>query len=643
MNKTSRITATALLLGSIFITFSGFQAMNAQNYDNVTWPIINIILGILVFVAGALIGSEKITIPEINFLNLQNGQLVMIVFSLPLAVLAASSAGKQANMDNSVVAVLAWSAAMALAIFGGWRAPEGWPRPTWKQGLLLGGIFLVALFPRLIQAETIPVLLTGDEGSSGRAATMYANGELDHLFRTDWYAFPSFYFAIPGLFIRFFGTTVAALRASSAMPGALTVVAAFLVARKAFGERTGWFTAIFLAFLHFHVHFSRIALNNIWDGLWFIVAVGALWYGWRYEHRNAYLLAGLSLGMGQYFYSSGRLIVPVFATWLVFLAIFERERAKKAIPDLLLMLLTALVTVLPLIYFYIQVPEEFAAPMNRVSILGEWLRFNVETRGLPAWQILLEQLWFGFGAFVYVPLRAWYFPEIPILRPIAAVFFMVGLMLMFLRKEKSFPLLLAIWLAGFGFLGALSESTPAAQRYPASAPALAIIVALGLDELSGLFERMWPSAKRLIAVGAFAVMISLAAREAWFYFFEYTPRMVTFMAHENGMIGYRLGLYLRDKPAKNTTVIFIGAPAMGFYSIPSTQYLAPDFFGVDFNYPWGSPDNPPVPEQGDLLFVVLPHLSGELDLVMQEYAGGELHTEYASDSQPLFSVYTFKR
>jgi hypothetical protein len=252
---------------------------------------------------------------------------------------------------------------------------------------------------------------------------------------------------------------------------------------------------------------------------------------------------------------------------------------------------------------------------------------------------LLEQVWLGFGAYAYAPLRAWYYPEIPILRPSAAVFFIIGLVFCLIRNGKKFGLLLVLWLVAFGLLGALSESTPAAQRYPAAAPAAAILVAVGVSEFGRLFEGLWPSLRKQISMAMILIIFLLSAREVQFYFFEYTPKTSEFMAKDNGMVGYKLGLYLRPRPP-GAEIVFLGRERMGFYSIPSTQYLAPQFQGIDINFPWGSIENP-TPEKDHLLFIILPHIEQEIPLVQKDYPGGTLTKVYAIDGSVLFYVYEY--
>ncbi|MEW6401118.1 MAG: glycosyltransferase family 39 protein [Chloroflexota bacterium] len=654
MDNTARSTASILLAGGGLVLFNGFRILNAQGYVDITVPILIILGGALVLFLGIMIATEKISIQSFRLLErvsaalrIRQDQFVMLVMSIILAVMAQTAAGYDGRMLSAYMALFAWVAAIFLVVAGSWKAGEagkyeGDPRPLYRYEVLLSmaGIFILAFFLRIVQPETIPIILTGDEGSAGIVARYFAEDQINNIFRVEWYGFPSFYFAISGIFVRLLGPTLTALRISSAIAGALTVVAVFGVVRAAFGKRAGWFAAIFLATLHFHVHFSRIALNNIWDGFWLTVGAGALWYGWQRERRNAYILAGLSMGLAQYFYTSGRTLPLIAIIWLIILGLRDRPKFKRSLPDLGLMVVTAVVVCLPLFIFFARYPLDMLAPMQRVSILGnDWLAFNEQTRNLPAWRLLLDQFWLGFGAYVFVPSHAWYTPDIPILRPIAAVFFVIGLLLSLLHPNRKFGLLLLIWILIFALMGALSESTPAAQRYPAAAPAAAILVAIGLYQLTALFERLWPSARRWVNAGAVVALLALAAREVQFYFFEYTPRSAIFMAQDNSMVGFRLGQFLRTRPP-GAQIVFLGMNRMGFYSIPSTQYLAPQFSGIDINFPWRDPQNP-LPDKEHLIFIILPHLQSEIPLVQEDYLGGQLSQISANDGAVLFYIYEY--
>lgn len=643
MNKA---VSPLILLTSSLLIYAGF-ALYPKQPEMERSPLLlllPILFGVLcVFAAQWLARNqtmEKLSwlVQASRWLRVQPYQTIPLLLGALLVGISPLAAGDQPLMRAPLLAIVTWGLATCFVIAGGWRGEMRHPdRKTW---LSLGVIFGLALALRLVFYDSIPSALTGDEGSSGMAASNFATGLNNNLFRSDWFSFPAFYFSIPGLLIRFLGQNLLALRLSSAIPGALTVVAVFCIARAAFGTRAAWFGAIILAFLHYHIHFSRISLNNIWDGLWITITVGALWYGWEHERRNAFLLAGLSLGLSQYFYTSGRVFLLIGLAWLVIVGIFQRQKLLRLLPDLLLMAFVVLVVFWPIGLFYTQHPEEMLAPLNRVTLVGNgWIENQTSLRGLPAWRIWLEQFGMGLGAYSWQNLRAWYMPDMPILRPETAAFALLGLLFSITNKTgRSLNILIILWLLAFAAIGALSESTPAAQRYVASAPALALLAGCGIHEFFKRLGEPWPRLQKAAHILAVLTIMVMAARETHFYFVEYQARYKQNSAHENTQIGHRLGIYLRDHPRPDFLVIFMGWPNMGFQSIPSTQYFAPHARGVDINVPWGSPEIPEFHEPG-LRFVILPHLPEDLAKVQTQFPNGKLHTEMANDGAPLFYIY----
>jgi hypothetical protein len=380
-------------------------------------------------------------------------------------------------------------------------------------------------------------------------------------------------------------------------------------------------------------------LNNIWDGLWYIVTVGALWYGWQKERRNAYLLAGLALGLAQYFYPSARTLLVLVFIWLLIAGLLDHPRLKRALPHITLTFLVTAVVLLPLVWYYIGHPLEYLAPLARVSLIGEWLNNQVSNTGLPAWKIMLQQISLGFQAYIYTPVRFWYSPGTPMLRPAAAASFLLGLVLLLAHPRDDRSLLLVLWLVAFGLVGGLSESTPASQRYVAVAPACALVIGYGLSQSATLLGKAWPARERLFIALAFLTILVTAYSELHFYFADYSPESVIVQARSNGMIAQRLADYLQTR-SSDTQVVFFGAPSMGFYSIPSLQYLVPGVEGIDINQPWGAPENPQ-PTGSRLLFIFLPSNEDQIPLVQEDYPGGTLSSTIAADGQTLYWQYEY--
>jgi len=315
--------------------------------------------------------------------------------------------------------------------------------------------------------------------------------------------------------------------------------------------------------------------------------------------------------------------------------LLDRQRFKRSLPDLFLMSLAALVACLPLAWFFLHFPEEFSAPLNRVSILGGWMKNTVQITGIPAWRIIVDQIRLGLLGYTHIPLKVYYAPGVPLLRPVSAALFLLGLGLLFIRPRDPRTWLMFLWVMAFGLLTAFSESAPAAQRYVAVAPAAALLVGYALSETILLMQRIWPRFRLVILMVGLLMVGWIAFDEVNFYFFDYTPR--SDFGGDHSQIAQDLAFYLQDKD-DSWKVYFFGPPFMGYQSIASLPFLAPHIEGLNMDFPWGSPDNP-VPEGTHLIFAFLNHRQDDLAAIQAAFPGGKLRKIYTSGDRLLYQIY----
>ena len=621
---------------SLWIQKEGWEG----GWDWGKWALL--VAGLLAFIFGQRIKEEQGLPPwtkrfwnaSSRWLDVKFSQILLLALSPILAVFASMAAGGGKLMNNVLIAVLAWLASICFAMMGGWRSAARKKVPPitiYIVALLVFGAFII----RFVDVSNMPIVLSGDEASAGLNAIEFIDGELNNIYRVGWNSFPTFYFYIQSIPISILGQTTLALRILSVVAGALTVGALYLLVREMFDGLTALLAAIFLATLHYHNHFSRIGLNNVWDGFWFVIVLGLLWYGWEKERRGAFLFAGLFLGLSQYFYVSGRTLYLFIPAWFVLVGIFDWPKFKRNLSHLFLLELVALVTFFPLARFFIENPQEFMAPMRRVSLLGPWLESEVQITGTAPWRILLEHIGKSFMGFTHIPLQFWYRPFEPILRFLPATLFFLGLSSLLIKLRQTRMLLLGIWLLTLGVMGGLSESTPAAQRYVAVAPVLAILVAYGLGVIVEELSKVWKSQRKLFSVLAVLAVLALGADEIRFYVNDYTP--VSDFGGVNTRVAQRLADHLQDKSDKYQ-VFFFGLPRMGYRSISSTVYLAPHIEGFDVREPWGSKENPQ-PTSDHLIFVFLPEHETKLETVREEYPSGSLSEEIFREDELLYFLY----
>ena len=574
-----------------------------------------------------------------NWFEVTNWQILLICLGFIFVSLATTAAGFYPMMYSPASAVVSWILAIGFILSGGYRLGERKPkisRPTvfWSVTLVA-----IAFLFRGLATGRIPSFLTGDEASSGFYAAGFIRGDWDNIFVAGWYSFPSLFFFIQSIFIRLFGQTTEALRVLSAAVGALTVGAVYLCGKAMLSHRAGLMAALSLSALHFHIHFSRLGLNNIWDGLWYTIVIGALWYGWKRNHRGAYLLAGLALGLSQYFYVSSRGLFGILFLGLFIAFFFQRVRFHQALPSFILMFAVMVAVLFPLLWFYIHQPHHLFAPMERVSFLRQTFGGSPVIIEGPVWKFAMQQILVGMKAFAHTPIRNHYEPETPILRPLYATLFYVGLIFVVLRMKDSRFILLFLWLVTFGLIGGLSESAPSAQRYVAAAPVCALIIGFGVNRIIEIFESRLQKGSRLVAGLGYLIIAVAMINDLYFYFIEYQYMDKIDNLSSNGTIAQQLANYLDDQP-EGTQVAFFVDLYMGYYSVPSIQYLAPQVTGIDVSVPWKSFDNTLLNSQ-HIVFVFLPERESELNLIMKEYPEGSLLEERAWNDQTLFWLYDY--
>jgi hypothetical protein len=199
--------------------------------------------------------------------------------------------------------------------------------------------------------------------------------------------------------------------------------------------------------------------------------------------------------------------------------------------------------------------------------------------------------------------------------------------------------LLALWLIAFGFIGGLSESAPASQRYVAAAPVCALVIGYALHKSAQIGEQLWPKLSKPFMVSMYVIMLLVMASDLHFYFSEYTSMSRVANTTSNGMIAQYIANYLQTKP-NGVQVAFLGSANMGYYSIPSIPYLAPQVPGVNIAVPWAQYNHVELTSQ-NIVFVFLPERQAEVVAVMKEYPDGLLKIQQTWNSQILFWIYDY--
>ena len=561
----------------------------------------------------------------------------MIILGLLFSTAAYAATGDSAIALSRVAAPL-WLAGIALTITGCWKTSlpqehKRWDR--WEIAVILA-LTLASLILRSWGADHMPYVLSGDEGSAGLTAWEFLDGRRSNILGLGWFSFPSLYFWILSLSQQFLGRSVIAIRWVSAIAGALTIPSLYWTCRSLFNRRVATLSAAWLMAFHHHIFFSRVAYNNIWDGLFFVLALGALWNAWKANDRRSFLLAGLALGLAQYFYTTSHLIPILLALWMIWLA-RGGEDWKSRLPGIVCMVLAALSVSLPLVLLYLRHPESLFFTASRVSMLiPGWIGPAAEALGTTPLGLVFEQIWVTALGLTIAEIQGVYYGSgIPMLIGASAWIFWIGFIYCAIRFREARCGLILITILTTLLVGGLSIQAPNGQRMLLLSPILAILIASTLDRIYVFISGRWPQIKPVAAIGISLLIVLMMGENIKHLFLDYFPSEN--YGSVNGEVTQEIIELLEVEPPQ-TPLFFMGGDRMSVHSIPSLGYLLPDAHTYDLPPPYDLPHDFS-PQGSYILFAILPEETAAFEKITSSHADGTTQPRYNRQGRLLFYLH----
>lgn len=180
-------------------------------------------------------------------------------------------------------------------------------------------IFALGLALRLHRLGDWTTGMHGDEGEVGVDALKILEGNHVSPFLSGWFGQPNFYYWGVALGMKAFGTSLAGLRAFSALSGALMILPFYFLVRRWFGVRTATVASVFLAVSDVAVHFSRQEFSNITTPLFLVTGFFFFFRGLSDGRTLNFVLAGYAHMLCMYFYLGGRLTPILLAAFFLYL------------------------------------------------------------------------------------------------------------------------------------------------------------------------------------------------------------------------------------------------------------------------------------------------------------------------------------
>ncbi|MEO8611058.1 MAG: glycosyltransferase family 39 protein [Chloroflexota bacterium] len=289
-------------------------------------------------------------------------------------------------------------------------------------------------------------------------------------------------------FVAVFGRNMEAIRAVSALVGALNIPALYLLAVTLFNRKTALVAAFLLAVFPPHIHFSRIALNQIADPLIGTLALAFLARGLKYQRRLDYALAGIFLGLTQYFFEGGRLLyIPLAAIWFITVYLFVRPDetvgARHVVPlrKIGYTILCTLLLAAPVYYTLFAIHKPLTGRMDASGLdTNFWNTFNTSpfAGGL---NYLVNHLSPSIRVYALLPdATRYYGGHTALILPLLVPFFVIGLLIVLRYSRSAGNLLLLLWILAVSLGNSLLLVSSSSTHYVVVFPALALIIALGL-------------------------------------------------------------------------------------------------------------------------------------------------------------------
>ncbi len=298
---------------------------------------------------------------------------------------------------------------------------------------------------------------------------------------------PFFMYLIAGFFL-LFGASGLVIRIASAVIGSLTIPLLYYVVRESAGRRVALLSALCLALLRWHVHFSRVGFRTILVPLVTLACFLFFLRGLRTKKWSAFVLAGVFLGLGFYTYLSFY-FVPLILLLTLGSAYWAKSHSlRRTWKQIVLMFAVGAVVFLPLGITYVGQPEFFLGRVDMVSLFDEGLWPGIKQIMRNGWDVLLM---FSFKG-DHVPKHN--IPYVPVLDALTSLFFLLGIVMLIRGLKRSvFHSLVFWWFLVMMLPSVLSFGAPNLLRVLGLSPALAIILALGYEKGYELARSGWRS------------------------------------------------------------------------------------------------------------------------------------------------------
>lgn len=540
----TKLLAGLRLPSAVLLAVAG-QSLLLSNPTKVTAGVTLLALGTLLF--GVVVWYDRLLGPVRPIEAEADGRL-NFRWWLAGAALLAGAYGFYAAGDNTyrLSGVIAWVISLIawLAALWAWPAPpselarrglarlnalvetRGLAVPLSRLALLFLLVFAVGAYFRFAQLDAIPPEMTSDHVEKLFDVNDILNGQRPVFFERNTGREPlQFYFA--ALLIELFdtGVTHLTLKLTGAIAGLLMLPFVFLIGREVADDNFGLWAMLLAGASFWATAISRVGLRFPLTPLFVAPLLWFLLRGLRRNSRNDFLLAGLTLGLGLYGYSTIRLapLVIVVAVALYLLWSPPGHSRRQLLANSILLFATAFVVFLPL-YRYAISPDNLFWYRSFSRLTGD-----EQAIAGSVVEIFLKNNWNALRMFNYLGDQVWVntLPGKPSLDFISGGLFLLGVAFTaaraIVRRDRVAALLLLavpVLLLPSTLSVAFPNENPSVVRAGGAIPVIFVLTAYPLWLLWQRLRAVWPGVRGLWAgrllVGALVGGIVLANSDMYF-------------------------------------------------------------------------------------------------------------------------------
>ncbi|MGI5828189.1 MAG: ArnT family glycosyltransferase [Patescibacteria group bacterium] len=314
-------------------------------------------------------------------------------------------------------------------------------------------------------------------------------------------------------FLTIFGPDIYATRATAAFWGLATIgLLGYLVWLLTKSKYAVLLSLIFLGFMPWHFHFSRIGFQLITLPFFFCLYLIFIYTFLKTKQTKWYLWASFILGTLFYTYYAGRFYGVFFLAIQTLL--FRKEVTTKTLVHSWLMFG---LTLLPAFVWNASYPETITARYDAVSLFSRYKQISEVIKAYVEGYInhFSPNFWFVKGDTNVRHSPGFHYPLLWVTAPLV----IAGLVKLLQNRKSPFYLLVIVSVISFPIVSALTTDAPHVHRTVQLMPVMVLVMVLGSLKLKQWFEKV---------VGTFLVVSWRIISKRYFLLIEFFLAIIFF-------------------------------------------------------------------------------------------------------------------